>query len=122
MIKDKGVLIKIAKFYKTPQCILEYPRKDQVGICVYDVNQDEVSFSHTNSWGKTFLRSDHFYCLMYFSKMTEKLHKYPNLVFSWVPECSLAETTESAGTLKYFAQICLQIFTSFLQIYDVQRS
>ena len=37
-------------------------------------------------------------------------------------DCSLAETTESARMLRYFAQICLQIFTSFPQIYDVQRS
>ena len=35
---------------------------------------------------------------------------------------SLAETPESAGKLKYFAQICLQIFTSFRQIYDVPRT
>ena len=35
---------------------------------------------------------------------------------------SLAETPESAGMLKYFAQICLQIYTSFLQIYDVPRT
>ena len=36
-------------------------------------------------------------------------------------DTSLAESTESAGMLRYFAQICLQIFTSFPQIYDVQR-
>ena len=35
---------------------------------------------------------------------------------------SLAETTESAGMLRYFAQICLQIFTPFPQIDYVQRS
>ena len=35
---------------------------------------------------------------------------------------SLAETTESAGMLRYFAQICLQMFTSFSQIYDVPRT
>ena len=35
---------------------------------------------------------------------------------------SLAETPESAGMLRFVAQICLQIFTSFSQIYDVQRS
>ena len=38
-----------------------------------------------------------------------------------IPVYSLAETPESAGMLKYFAQICLQILTSYLQIYDVQR-
>ena len=38
------------------------------------------------------------------------------------PSGSLAETPKSAGMLRYFAQICLQIFTSFPQIYDVQRS
>ena len=35
---------------------------------------------------------------------------------------SLAETPESVGMLKYFAQIWLQMFTSFLQIYDVPRT
>ena len=40
----------------------------------------------------------------------------------WELSGSLAETTESAGMLRYFAQICLQILTLFPQIYDVQRS
>ena len=35
---------------------------------------------------------------------------------------SLAETPESAGMLRYFAQICLQTFTSFPQIYDVTHT
>ena len=38
-----------------------------------------------------------------------------------IPVYSLAETPESAGMLKYFAQICLKTLTSYLQIYDVQR-
>ena len=35
---------------------------------------------------------------------------------------NLAETPESAGKLKYFAQICMQIFTEFPQIYGVPRA
>ena len=41
----------------------------------------------------------------------------PNLL---IP--SMVETQESAGMLRYLAQICLQIFTSFPQMYDVSRN
>ena len=54
------------------------------------------------------------------SKIQFRLNNVLSLILSVIG--SLAETPESAGMLKYFAQICLQIFTSFLQIYDVPRT
>ena len=32
------------------------------------------------------------------------------------PESSLAETQKSSGMLRYFVQVCLQIFTSFIKL------
>ena len=46
--------------------------KTKLGF-LYDVIQDEVSFGHSNSWVKKCSRSDYFYRLIYFSKMTENL-------------------------------------------------
>ena len=52
--------------------------------------------------------------------ITAKVPRHVRL--KWRVSSSLAETPESAGMLKYFAQICLQIFTSSHQNYDVPRT